>query len=155
MPDYSKSKIYLVETVCCNTKEELHARERYHIEKTECVNLMIPGRTNNEWYEDNKEIIAQYKKEYYEKNKEKLKQQMKKYQEENKELYAQTSKVYREKNKEKLALHGKEYYEKNKDIISEKLKVKYTCECGSKLVKSSKANHQKTKKHQDFISQSK
>ena len=122
---FIEPKIYLVETVCCDTKEELHARERYHIEKTECVNLMIPGRT---------------KKEYYEKNKEEINQKLK---------------VYREKNKEKIAQRKKDYHEKNKENISEKKKVKYTCECGSYIRKAEIRPHERTKKHQAFISQSK
>ena len=34
--------ITLLEKCPCDSKDELHARERYHIEKNECVNLMIP-----------------------------------------------------------------------------------------------------------------
>ena len=107
---FIEPKIYLVETVCCDSKEELHARERYHIENIDCVNKCIPGRTH---------------KEYCEKNKEKRK-----------ELY-------------------KKYREENKDIISKKSKVKYTCECGSTLRKADIRPHERTKKHQAFISQSK
>jgi len=120
-------KIYLVESFCCDTKEELYARERYHIENTECVNCQIPGRTKKEYYEK----TSIYNKEYYEKNKEKIKEKTKEY----------TKKM--------------DYYKKNKDIISQKAKVKYTCECGSKLAKSSKGQHLRSEKHQAFISQSK
>ena len=62
--------IVLVENVECKTKEELHQRERFYIENNECVNKFIPGRTNKEWYEDNKE----YQKKYIEANKEKIKE---------------------------------------------------------------------------------
>lgn len=37
--------IVLVETVACTTKEELHARERFHIENNKCVNKNVPTRT--------------------------------------------------------------------------------------------------------------
>ena len=34
--------ITLLEKCPCESKDELHARERYHIERNECVNKMIP-----------------------------------------------------------------------------------------------------------------
>ena len=153
--NFIEPKIYLVETVCCDTKEELHARERYYIENIECVNLMIPGRTYNEWIEKNKEIIAEKKKDYHEKNKEKIAQRKKDYYEKNKDTISEKYKVYREENKDIIAEKFKKRYEENKDTISEKKKVKYTCECGSTLRKSDIRQHERTKKHQDFISQSK
>ena len=79
--------IILLENVKCESKEQLHARERYYIElnKEICVNKNIPTRTDKEYYHDNiekikqyrennKEIRKKYKKEYYEKNSEKLKE---------------------------------------------------------------------------------
>ena len=47
--------IVLIEEVQCETKDQLHARERYHIENLVCVNRYKPTRTSNE-----------YKKEYAE-----------------------------------------------------------------------------------------
>ena len=42
----------------------------------------------------------------------------------------------------------KEYFEKNKD----KLRENFICnECGGKYKKANKANHIKTKKHQNFL----
>ena len=67
--DYDYS---LVEECPCENKEQLHARERYWIENNDCVNKCIPGRTNKEWREANKEHIAEQKKEYRDANKEKI-----------------------------------------------------------------------------------
>ena len=39
--------IILLETVKCNSKDELLQRERYWIESTTCVNKYIPSRTQN------------------------------------------------------------------------------------------------------------
>ena len=75
--------IILIENYKCNSKDELHARERYFIENTNCINKYIPGRKNKEYgkiyYEKNKEEIkkyqatrTEYRKEYYIKNKEKM-----------------------------------------------------------------------------------
>ena len=56
---------------------------------------------------------------------------------------------YYEKNKEKIKLQSNEYYQKNK----EKLKEKVTCKCGGKYTSPNKPRHNRSKKHQDFISQ--
>jgi hypothetical protein len=58
-------------------KKAILARERYYIENTtNAVNKNIAGRTDSEYYTENKEKIREYKQEYYklnhEKNKEKL-----------------------------------------------------------------------------------
>ena len=103
--------IILIEDCPCERKEQLLARERYWIENTECVNKVIPTRTDKEYREDNKEKMKKYLEEYYENNKEKLKEQRKEYRENNKEQM----KEYRENNKEKLKEQRKEYRENKKE----------------------------------------
>ena len=55
--------IILIEKYNCKDKEELHKRERFYIEKFECVNKNIPGRTRKEsckeYREANKELIKE------------------------------------------------------------------------------------------------
>ena len=63
-------KIVLLENCNITTKDELLARERYYIENNDCLNKNIPGRTEKEYYIDNKDKISEYKKAYYEANKE-------------------------------------------------------------------------------------
>jgi len=58
--------IILIENYPCETKDELIARERHHIEQLDCINKRIEGRSKKEWEEANKEKLAQQKKEYYE-----------------------------------------------------------------------------------------
>lgn len=134
--------ICLVELFPCNSKEELHKRERFYIENNECINKHIPTRTTKEYYEIhkerlnklnkeyqeiNKEKIIKYKKEYRKINKEKIKEQYKnnyekykekkkEYQEQNKEQIKEKRKIYNEKNKERIA----EYY-KNKRLLDKNL----------------------------------
>ena len=74
--------IILIENFKCENNEELHARERHHIElnKELCVNMVIPTRTKKEWCGDNKEHIKEYRKEYRKNNNEKI-------NEKSKELY--------------------------------------------------------------------
>ena len=68
--------IELVEEV--EDENELLTREKYYIKNFECVNLVIPGRTEEEkkeygvqWREANKEQLKEKKAQYYEDNKEK------------------------------------------------------------------------------------
>ena len=72
-------KIELIE----ETDDKL--RERYWIQKLNCVNKVIPGRTQDEYYKDNKEKLIQKSKEYYEKNTEKIIQQKREYYKKNTE----------------------------------------------------------------------
>jgi hypothetical protein len=69
--------IVLIENVNCHNKEELHQRERFYIESTDCVNKFIVGRTIKEYREDNKDKIKEYLKKYYEKNRDILKEKCK------------------------------------------------------------------------------
>lgn len=81
----------------------------------------------------NKLIAGRTKKEYNTK-----------YYEENKEIINEKKKEY-----------DKKYYQNNKKIIKEKKKEKYKCICGSEILKSVKAKHNKTKKHISFINNNK
>jgi len=126
--------ITLIEAYPCESKEQLLAKERYHIElnKDICVNKQIPSRTQKEYQETNKEHLAQIGKEYREANKEHI---------------AQIGKEYREANKDKLKEIKKTYYDANK----EKIKEKITCECGGRYTLTSKLKHNRTKKHLAYM----
>ena len=63
----------------------------------------------------------------------------------------QCNKKWYEENKDKVLEYAKEYREANKDIISEKTKIKITCDCGSVVTKYKIQRHCKSKKHQNFI----
>ena len=65
-------KIELVENYPCNSKEELRAREGFHIQVTECVNKRIPNQTLHEYYEKNKIYLSNKAKIYYVNNKEEV-----------------------------------------------------------------------------------
>lgn len=78
-------EITLVELVPCGSKDELTARERYHIENTVCVNRCVTGRTRKEYRDANKEVIVERSKTYYEANREALLEKKKTYYETNKE----------------------------------------------------------------------
>lgn len=82
---YPDARIELICEFPCNSKEELEKEEGNQIRKyfNICVNEVIPGRTNAEYYQDhkeyykewrkeNKEFLASYHKNYYQNNKEKM-----------------------------------------------------------------------------------
>ena len=124
-------EIFLVEAFPCENKDQLSKRERFYIESNECVNKHIPGRTQKEWYEVNKEKILENQKEY---------------KEANKEAILENQKEYYEANKEKIKEQKKEYYQKNKEKMAEKI----TCECGATISRGSKSGHLKSSKHIKF-----
>ena len=158
-------EIFLVELFNCNSKEELNKLEREHIEKNECVNLIIPMRTKKEWKNDNIDNIKEKRKQYTEKNKEKLKTCRKQNYEKNKERVKLQNKKYSEQHKEHISLKAKEYRAKNIELIKEKskeyinnikdrLQEKFNCCCGGKYTKANTAIHSRTKKHKDYLSTS-
>jgi hypothetical protein len=58
-------EITLIELFPCNSKDELHARERFHIEANVCVNRIHPTRTKKEYYDEYKEQKKKQQTEYY------------------------------------------------------------------------------------------
>jgi hypothetical protein len=75
-----------IEKYPCNDKNEALARERYWIESLKStLNKVIPTRTYQEWREENKEHIAEYKKGHNEANKEHITEYHKEHYETNKE----------------------------------------------------------------------
>ena len=95
-----------VEKYPCMDKREADGRERYWLEYYKSkLNMLIPGRTDKEYYKDNKENILAIQKIYREKNLEKALEYIR---------------GYREKNKEKLSDNKRRYYEKNKEPLLKK-----------------------------------
>jgi hypothetical protein len=119
-----------------NERQQLHTRERYWIEQLQSsLNKSIPTRTKTEYYQDNKDNIAEKNKELYVKNKEEI---------------LQKNNGWRQKNKEQLSIQRKEHYQKNREQLLENRKIQITCECGSIYTKYHKARHEKSKKHKDY-----
>jgi hypothetical protein len=113
--------IILIENYPCNNKEELHARERYHIENNDCINIRFPIKT--------KEEILERKKKYWKDNYDYLYGLVK------------TDKL---QNPEK-------YKEKYKKIYLLKKDKRYICECGSDIKLGSKYDHFQSNKHKKYI----
>ena len=137
----------------CDTEEESIELEARYIRNTyNCINIIIPGRTKQEYYEENKNKIKETHKEYREENREIIIEKKKEYYYNNRDEILKKCKIYYENNIDHKKEYDKEYREKNKYEILEKKKEKYTCECGSTLTKDNKARHEKEcKKHINFI----
>ncbi len=125
-------KVEVIEQSPCNNKKELVRREGHYIRKAKqeggkCVNKYIPGRTD---------------KEYRETNREKLKVRSKKYRESNPDKANATCKKYRESNPEKVKATQKKYYEANSYYID--------CECGRSVMKRGLTQHKKSQIHQQW-----
>jgi len=129
---YHDAKIYLVELYPCNSKEELNAREGWYIRNNNCVNKNIPGRDNQEYYQDNKDRI---------------KLQTKKYYNENKEVIYRRVKQYKFKHEHKIQKYQKQYKIINKEKLNQYNKQKVICECGSEITKYNYNRHKKSVYH--------
>ena len=128
--------IILIEHCNCNSKDELHRKERDFIACFKPIgNNAIPLRTRKEYYIDNIEKFEQHNKQYYIENKEKFEQRNKQYYIENKEKLKQ----YYIENKEKI----KQYYINNIEKINQKIQ----CQCGKTYTHQNRLLHNKSKFH--------
>jgi hypothetical protein len=120
-----KIEIILIEDYPCQSKNELERRERFYIENMICVNKRLPARSRDERVEYEKRYQANHKDEI-----------------------AENKKQYYSDHKEEIA----EYQADHKDEIAERKKQPMTCACGSTFRKSDKSKHERTKKHQTYLS---
>jgi hypothetical protein len=144
------SRIEMIEVVE-GTKQEIHTRERYYIElhNGNCINKVIPTRTNAEYKHCNKNIIRE--QTYREANREKKREQSKQYRDANRDKIREQTKQYREANRDKKREQDKQYYERNKNEIMKQRKEQCECECGTKYSRHCKARHLKSQKHINYI----
>jgi hypothetical protein len=156
---FNECYIELLELCPCSCSEELRKKEREWFDKLNCVNMTRPFVTKEErveyfknYNEEHKEEIAEKKKIYHEEHKEEITEKRKIIYENNKEEILQKNKKYRDEHKEEIIIKARIKYHKNKEELSEKKKETYECPCGSVCRKSDKARHEKSKKHQDYLS---
>ena len=90
----------LLETVECEDRKQLEARERYYIENNECVNRNIPTRTQKEYNELNRDDKKEYDKKYRKLNNDKKKANDKAYNELHKEQKKEYDRIRRAKAKQ-------------------------------------------------------
>jgi len=145
------SMIQICEFSCTNM-EEARAEERRHYELLNAsLNMINPCRNQKEYYDVNKDKIAEKKREYCDANKDKIAEKGRKYRDANRGTILEKQKEYYDVNRDKIKEKQKEYYDVNKDIIAEKGKIKYTCCCGSTIRGGEKTRHEKSHKHLNYV----
>ena len=113
--------IVLLELVNASNIDELHARERHWIQSMPCVNKVIPGRTNAEWYVDNREKVVTYQTQY------------------------------RVNNREQILTHQDQYRADNRELLNLKQSENIQRECGCIVNRCHMLRHKTTKKHQHLV----
>ena len=98
--------ILLIEDYPCETENQATSREAFYVLNNPCVNKYIPGRTQQEYYEANKEKF----KAHYENNKEEILIHKKEYRDSHKEHIQE----YRDSHKEEKKEYNKQYCRKKK-----------------------------------------
>jgi len=125
MRDIGKDCFYieLIEDYACENITQLRAREGYWIRYYQSwlaehgYNLLVEGRTVQEYRIECKDRISQ------------------------------RNKIYREANKDKTQEGWKKWYAENKEHVLERCSRRVVCECGCELTHGALNAHKKTKKH--------
>jgi hypothetical protein len=122
-----------IEQYNAQDKRELLSKERYWIEQLKpALNKDIPGRTSQEYYQDNKEIINRKTQTYKQLNREKIRI---------------TRTKYKQLNQERICMKNKEYRDANKERIAFLSAQKIECNCGGVIRRDSLSKHKKSKHH--------
>jgi hypothetical protein len=117
----------LISTHAFDNSLEARRQERLCIEELNPkLNLKIPGRTNKEYYEDNKDIILSKMKEtYIQVDKGEYACKNKTYYNDHKPQIALNGHARYIQNKDAILLRNQKYYEAHKDIIAAQAKERY------------------------------
>ena len=111
--------------------------ERDYIEQLSAsLNNSIPSRTREEWVEDNKDHLQEYKHQWHIENNDAIKSKKKEY--------------YQDK-KDEIKEKTKAYYNNNRDAAREFYNEKKVCCCGGTYTVANKARHERSSKHQQCI----
>ena len=115
-------KIVLMELYPCSCKDELKAVEAKYQRENKCVNKRIEGRTDIQYYQDNRDKIRVQRRDYYQANRDKINEQQKEYREANQDKISEYHKTLYQANRDKINEQQKDYYQANKDKIIEQHK---------------------------------
>ena len=141
-------KIILIETYECKNKDELHKRERYWIDELKSsLNKSIPTRTQAEWREDNKDILAAKSKIYCENNKDYLNNMNR--------VWMNEHYTNKPENKLRKIAYDKAFHLKPENILKKAAycSVQITCDCGKTLSKVKHYRHLKGPHHARDLAQ--
>lgn len=134
--------IELIENYPCENIEQLLAREGHYIRNfnthTNGYNKRVEGRTDKEYYQNNKEQIAQKNKEWRDTHKHLLQQYFKDRYKENKVQVLEKRRHYRDENKEQIRIRAN---------------AKIQCDCGCEVSYANLAKHKQSTKHTRLMQQ--
>ena len=114
-----------IELICecpCETKEQLNKKEGETIRAMNCVNKVIPCRTDREYYQDNREHLLEQKREYAIENKEEIAEYQRNYAIDHKQERKEYLANYYQLNKEEHSKKAKEYRKNNQEKLKEQAK---------------------------------
>lgn len=119
---YPDAYIELVEEFPCENAAQLRKKEGEHIRlnRDNCVNMHIAGRSKNEYAEEHKEETAAYQGFYREAHREQQHAYDKAYHEAHKEKRNAKSKAYREAHRDEILAKQKAYREAHKEEYNAK-----------------------------------
>ena len=130
----------LIDTVNCEGKLDAVKKEReFYEELKPSLNIVKPMRTEDE--------RISYHKEHYQKNIETISERHRQYRNEHAEEYKQD----RKNNPEKYRNIDRQNYLKRREKVLEENKQTFECCCGSIITMGYKTEHEKTKKHQQYL----
>jgi hypothetical protein len=122
-----KCQIILLEEYSCDNKMKLLMKEREWFDKMECCNKLKPLKN-----EEEKSGSFHYQRTI--------------------ELHPSHNQEHYKRTIELNPNHNKERYQKRKVEMNKKRKESFTCDCGSIYRKCHKARHERTLKHQNYLS---
>ena len=121
---YDDAYIELVEEIEFQNKQELRAREGHYIRDNNCVNKVIPCRTQKQYREEHMKDIQKWTKQNYVDNKKIILEKNKNYIENHKQERKEYMLSYREANKEKIKEQQKQADRRYKDKLKEARRLK-------------------------------
>jgi hypothetical protein len=145
-----QSKIHMefINPLCKVIEPQLSEEEKAKLEEERKAKMK---EQQKKYREEHTEQIKTSKQIHYEQNKANILEQQRKYKEEHKEELKEQNKKYMEDNKDKIQARQSKWYEDNKAAILQKQKEMTTCDCGAQIRKSGKAQHLRSKKHNDYL----
>ena len=129
---WDKIDVMIIDKIIYNSKHEAFDMETKYMNMFDAkLNSRYPKRSKEEYYEANKERIAERDRKYRESNQEMIRERGKQYYDENRDKALNQKKKYYEANKEEKLEKRKQYYEANK----EKMKEKIPCQICDKMLR--------------------
>ena len=124
---------------------DLRERERWYILNKPCVNKLVPNRTRDEYYQDNKDELQKLARQYYQDHKDERNEYMREYHQNHKDERKEYGSKYRQEHKQYFKEYNSKYYKQNyndkyRQINKQKVRCPY---CDKEMSKSSLTRHLK------------